>query len=198
MSIPRLLPGEDGEKAEQKGRSQGSGGGGRELAAVAACFFACAVVAYAFAVSHAARWGVQVGFLLSKWALYLVLIAAAVACGNALGTRLYAVCASSPAKFAEPAEFAELAAPPRKAEPSLPTLEGPADHASPADAERGRVAPAALVELGSTTLRELQTLRDARQPTAASDAPTKGSGAKSKGVIRMLSSGGRGRAAAMV
>ena len=193
VSVPRLPPGEEEE------RSSKGGGSGGELAAVAICLFLAAVGVYALAVSHAARWGLQTSFLLSRWALYLVLVAAAVAFGNAFGTRLFAACASGCA----------APAPPRKAEPTLPSL-GPADPAATADAaETGGVAPAALVELGSTTLRELRELRGARQPTAAASKPELSSdaatapaaggskGAKSKGAIRMLS-GGRSRPAAML
>ena len=82
--MPRLPPGE----TELKGTRQGG-----ELHAVAICAFLAALALYAFVVSHAARWAMQTGFLLSKWALYIVLVAAAVSFANAFGSRLFAACA---------------------------------------------------------------------------------------------------------
>jgi len=145
VQMPRMLPGHEDEKAR--------GRGGNELMALGVCAFLAAVALYVLLVSHVARWGLQTGFLLSQWALYLMLVAGAVAFGNALGTRLFEACAPC----CEPSESLGS----RGAPPTEPAAEGHRDAKSPA------AAPAALVDLGADTLRELRELREKPFPTAA-------------------------------
>ena len=192
VSMPRLSPAE--AEAEENGRRNGSGGRcnrgtGRELTAMALCLFFVALVTYALAVSHVAQWGLQAGFLLSWWGLYLVLVAGAVAVGNAFGTRLGVACCER----------------------------GGGESADLGGIKKTAVASTALVEFGETTLRELRDLRDARQaadvaaassgeprPGAKGLDPSSAKGgnftakAKRASIAKALRGSSRGGSAAMV